>query len=56
VAALVRAKFPQLSAHQIVGRLVRTVKPPLGGANDAVGYGVVDPVAALTASIPDAPR
>lgn len=48
VAALVRAKYPQLSAHQIIERIIRTAHNPPGGVDDAVGYGVVDPVAALT--------
>jgi type VII secretion-associated serine protease mycosin len=56
VAALVRAKFPQLSSHQIIDRLVRTLKPPAGGANDQVGFGVIDPVAALTGNVPEGPR
>ncbi len=49
VAALVRAKYSQLSAHQIVDRLVRTAKP--GHATDQTGYGVIDPVAALTRDV-----
>jgi len=53
VAALVRAKYPQLSAHQIVNRLIRTARAPARGVDDQVGYGVVDPVAALTWDVPD---
>lgn len=53
VAALVRAKFPNLSAHQIIHRLQATAHPPAGGRRDnVVGYGVVDPVAALTWVVP----
>jgi membrane-anchored mycosin MYCP len=48
VAALVRAKYPQLSAHQIIERIIRTAHNPPAGVDNAVGYGVVDPVAALT--------
>jgi len=53
VAALVRAKYPQLSAHQIINRLIHTARSPGGGVNNQIGYGVVDPVAALTWDVPD---
>ncbi|GFG83236.1 mycosin-2 [Mycobacterium paragordonae] len=52
VAALVRARFPQLSAHQIINRILRTAHNPAGGVDNVVGYGLVDPVAALTFDIP----
>jgi membrane-anchored mycosin MYCP len=52
VAALVRAKFPQLNAHQIINRLTRTARAPARGVDNQVGYGVVDPVAALTWDVP----
>jgi membrane-anchored mycosin MYCP len=55
VAALVRAKYPQLSAYQVVNRLVRTARPPARGVDNQVGYGVVDPVAALTWDVPEGP-
>ncbi|MBV9350797.1 MAG: type VII secretion-associated serine protease mycosin [Mycobacterium sp.] len=55
VAALVRAKYPQLSAHQIITRLVRTARAPAGGVDNQVGYGVIDPVAALTWDVPEGP-
>ncbi|HEY2086775.1 MAG TPA: S8 family serine peptidase [Mycobacterium sp.] len=53
VAALVRAKYPQLSSHQIINRLIRTARAPARGVDNQVGYGVVDPVAALTWDVPD---
>jgi membrane-anchored mycosin MYCP len=53
VAALVRAKYPQLSAHQIINRLIRTARAPARGVDNQVGYGIVDPVAALTWDVPD---
>src|ERR1700757_2664266 len=53
VAALVRAKYPQLSAHQIVNRLIRTARAPGRGVDNQIGYGVIDPVAALTWDVPD---
>src|SRR5574337_1081605 len=55
VAALVRAKYPQLSAHQIINRLTRTARAPARGVDNEVGYGIVDPVAALTWDVPDGP-
>ncbi|MGH3542384.1 MAG: S8 family serine peptidase, partial [Mycobacterium sp.] len=54
VAALVRAKYPQLAAPQIINRLIRTARAPARGVDNQVGYGVVDPVAALTWDVPAA--
>jgi len=53
VAALVRAKHPQLSAHQIINRLIHTARAPSRGVDNQIGYGVVDPVAALTWDVPE---
>lgn len=53
VAALVRAKYPDLSAHQVINRIVRTAHSPPGGVDNRIGYGVVDPVAALTFDVPN---
>ena len=52
-AALVRARYPQLSAGDVVNRLLVTAKD-IGptGRDDRFGYGLVDPVAALTADVP----
>jgi membrane-anchored mycosin MYCP len=47
VAALVRARFPQLPAAEVVQRLINTAVP-LGAPADQVGAGMVDPFAALT--------
>ncbi|MGE2817897.1 type VII secretion-associated serine protease mycosin [Mycobacterium heidelbergense] len=55
VAALVRAKFPQLSAYQVINRLTRTARAPARGVDNQIGYGVVDPVAALTWDVPEGP-
>ena len=52
VAALVRAKYPALSAHQIINRILQTAHNPPRGVDNQVGYGVVDPVAALTFDVP----
>ncbi|ORW04813.1 type VII secretion-associated serine protease mycosin [Mycobacterium kyorinense] len=55
VAALVRAKYPNLSSHQIINRLIHTARPPARGVDNQVGHGVIDPVAALTWDVPDGP-
>ncbi|WP_405017648.1 type VII secretion-associated serine protease mycosin [Kitasatospora sp. NBC_00070] len=56
-AALVRAKFPDLTAGQVANRLVKSAKAPaaLGGAklpDEHYGYGIVRPYEALTQNIP----
>lgn len=56
VAALVRAKYPQLSAHQVANRIIRTAHNPARGVDNQIGHGVVDPVAALTFDIPPGVR
>jgi len=48
VVALVRARFPKLTASQVVHRIQQTAHNPARGVDDEVGYGLVDPVAALT--------
>ncbi|MEC3919260.1 type VII secretion-associated serine protease mycosin [Nocardia sp. CDC160] len=55
VAALVRARFPELNAGQVIERIERTALNPASGRDDLVGYGLVDPVAALTAQLPTTP-
>ncbi|WP_286150063.1 type VII secretion-associated serine protease mycosin [Mycobacterium sp. ST-F2] len=54
VVALVRARFPWMSAGQVMDRIKRTARTPEAGPNLATGYGVVDPVAALTYELPPA--
>jgi type VII secretion-associated serine protease mycosin len=52
VAALVRSKFPSMSAADVVVRLEATADdkgPP--GRDSEYGYGIVDPVKALTARV-----
>lgn len=56
VAALVRAKYPQLTAHQVISRILQTSHNPPRGVDNQVGYGVVDPVAALTFDVPTGER
>ncbi|BBY52984.1 S8 family serine peptidase [Mycobacterium koreense] len=55
VAALVRAKYPELTYHQVINRLTTTAHPPARGVDNQVGYGVIDPVAALTWDVPVGP-
>jgi membrane-anchored mycosin MYCP len=54
VVALVRAQFPNLNAYQVMHRIEATAQHPgaPGGRDDFIGYGVVNPVAALTAIVP----
>ncbi len=54
LVALVRARFPQLTAEQVVDRVTATASRPSapGGRDLAVGHGVVNPRLALTAVIP----
>ncbi|MGC1215078.1 MAG: type VII secretion-associated serine protease mycosin [Micromonospora sp.] len=56
-AALVRSRYPQMSAGDVVNRLLVTAKDigPLG-RDDRFGYGLVNPVAALTADVPSVGR
>ncbi|MGH3958668.1 type VII secretion-associated serine protease mycosin [Mycobacterium sp.] len=56
VAALVRAKYPDLSAHQVINRILQTAHNPPRGVDNQVGYGVVDPIAALTFNVPAGER
>jgi membrane-anchored mycosin MYCP len=54
LAALVKAKYPNLDGKGIVNRIKETAQHPAapGGRDNFVGYGVIDPVAALTQSLP----
>ncbi len=49
-AALVRARFPSLTAPEVIDRIVRTAHAPAGGVDTAVGHGTLDPVAAVTST------
>jgi hypothetical protein len=52
-AALVRSKYPNLSAKEVVHRLTATaVDKGAPGRDEEYGYGVLDLVAALTANVP----
>lgn len=52
VAALVRSRFPDLSARQVVNRLVSSAHNAARAPSNLVGAGVIDPAAALTWDIP----
>ncbi|GAA3460600.1 S8 family serine peptidase [Saccharothrix longispora] len=53
VAALVRSRYPDLDAGNVVNRLVATATDlQAPGRDDATGFGQVDAVAALTADVP----
>lgn len=54
LAALVRARFPALTARQVMQRIEDTAHHRPGGWDPVVGNGVVDPGAALGLSTPEA--
>jgi membrane-anchored mycosin MYCP len=54
VVALVRSRFPWMSAADVMERIKRTAHTPEAGPNAATGYGVIDPIAALTDEVPAA--
>ncbi|MFG2844891.1 type VII secretion-associated serine protease mycosin [Kitasatospora sp. NPDC048296] len=52
-AALIRSKYPDLSAGQVVNRMIKTATPPANGTvvpNNHYGYGTVAPAKALEAN------
>ena len=51
-AALVRSRFPALTATEVRCRLIQTAHAGPRGVDNATGYGLVDPVAALTYDLP----
>ncbi|GFG73056.1 mycosin-4 [Mycobacterium botniense] len=58
LAALIRARFPSLTARQVMQRIKATAHHPPGGWDPLVGNGVVDPLAAVSTDAPPgaAPR
>ena len=57
VAALVKAKFPNLSGREIYHRLTATADDKgAPGRDNEYGYGIVNPVKALTADVPPLPE
>jgi type VII secretion-associated serine protease mycosin len=60
-AALLRSKFPDLTAGQIANRLVKTAALPdskkgLSLPDRSYGYGIIQPLAALKDNIPAGPK
>ncbi|MGV9612709.1 type VII secretion-associated serine protease mycosin [Nocardia xishanensis] len=55
LAALVRSRFPELTAAEVIDRIKLTAQAPDNGRNDKVGHGLIDPLAALTAQLPQQP-
>jgi membrane-anchored mycosin MYCP len=55
LAALVRDRFKNLTARQVMHRIERTAQHTAGpdGRSEELGYGRIDPVAALTAVLPE---
>jgi type VII secretion-associated serine protease mycosin len=52
LAALVRGKYPNLSAAQVIQRIEQTAHSPANVVDNRVGYGTIDPVAALNNDVP----
>jgi membrane-anchored mycosin MYCP len=54
MAALIRQRFPTLTARQVMNRITVTAAHPAatGGRDNLVGYGMINPIGALTAMIP----
>jgi type VII secretion-associated serine protease mycosin len=56
-AALVRARYPDLDAGNVVNRLIVTATDLMAPGRDSqTGFGLVNPVAALTADVPPVER
>lgn len=55
LAALVRARFPELTARQVMQRIESTAQRAAHGWDPLVGNGLVDPVAALDSQPPATP-
>ncbi|GED98003.1 type VII secretion-associated serine protease mycosin [Gordonia crocea] len=51
LAALVRARYPKMTAGEVMDRIRRTAHGP-GPRDTSIGYGIIDPVAALADEVP----
>ncbi|MGV7303010.1 S8 family serine peptidase [Mycobacterium kansasii] len=56
LAALVRAKYPNLTAAQVIWRIEETAHSPAALVDNRVGYGSIDPAAALNNDVPLGPK
>jgi len=52
LAVLIRAKYPNLSAAQVIRRIEATAHSPAAVVDNKIGYGTVDGVAALNYDVP----
>lgn len=53
VAALIRSKYPEMTAAQVINRIISTAVPKGDGVPNAIyGYGILDAAAALSADVP----
>ncbi|WP_307787677.1 type VII secretion-associated serine protease mycosin [Mycolicibacterium sp. S2-37] len=55
IAALVRSRWPHLTARQVMARIERTARRPAAGWDPVVGHGVVDLSAAVSGGAPADP-
>jgi membrane-anchored mycosin MYCP len=55
LAALIRGKYPQLPALQVINRLKQTAHSPAAVIDNRIGHGVIDPLAALNYDVPAVP-
>ena len=54
LVALIRSEYPELDAANVIERLIRTADPHGHDVPSALyGWGIIDPVAALTADVPE---
>jgi len=54
LVALVRAEYPQLNANNVINRVIKTATKIDGqDYSNQYGFGLIDPVAALTANVPN---
>ncbi|GAA1409043.1 hypothetical protein AUR04nite_23310 [Glutamicibacter uratoxydans] len=53
VAALIRSKYPDMSANQVINRILKTAKDTgAPGTDNLYGYGILDANAAVNAAVP----
>lgn len=53
VAAMIRSKYPEMKAPQVINRILSTARPAgPAGVDNLYGHGILDAYAALTAPVP----
>lgn len=55
LAALVRGKYPDIPAVQVINRIKQTAHSPAAVVDNRIGHGVIDPLAALNYDVPPIP-